>query len=249
MRADLLLVEKGVAPSRTKAAALISSGAVKIDGVTVKKASEQIESEREHSFEIAECSETRYVSRGGLKLEAALDSFAIDVAGFVCLDIGASSGGFTDLLLRRGAAKVTALDSGHSQLDVRLAQDSRVTSLEGVNAREMTPEMFEGRFDIAVMDVSFISQTLILPSIPKLLKDGATLVSLVKPQFEVGRANVGRGGIVKNEKIRKEALERVIAFAQGCGFCAKDIITSPILGGDGNVEYLVHFVKTPTEVI
>lgn len=248
MRADLFLVQNGYAQSRTKAAALITSGAVKIGGRLVSKPSEQIEGDG-HTVEIAECDETKYVSRGGLKLEAALDSFAIDVAEFNCIDIGASSGGFTDVLLRRGAARVTALDSGHGQLDARLAGDSRVTSLEGINAREMTPEMFENKFDIAVMDVSFISQTLILPCIPPLLKDGATLISLVKPQFEVGRANIGRGGIVKDEKVRKEALRRVIEFAQGCGFCAKNMITSPIQGGDGNVEYLVHFVKKPTEVI
>lgn len=237
----MYLVETGYVASRTKAAALIANGSVTVDGVVVKKASEDIKNELEHCVTISSCPETEYVSRGGLKLAAAIDTFKIDVKGMRCIDIGASTGGFTDVLLRKGAKHVTALDSGHGQLHPSLASSDKVLSLEGINARDICPSMFSDTFDIAVMDVSFISQTLILPAIVPILKKGGILISLVKPQFEVGRQNVKKGGIVKDVKVRESALKNVCEFAEKVGFTVKNTMKSPVRGGDGNTEFLVYF--------
>ena len=240
MRIDLYLSENGLCRSRTEAKNLISDGKVSVDGKIVTKpsfevlGSEKIEVDR---------SDVRYVSRGGLKLEAALDSFSLNVAGSLAIDVGASTGGFTDCLLQRGASHVIAVDSGDMQLRDSLRSDSRVTVMENFNARYMTSSDFEYYPTLAVMDVSFISATLIFPVLSSVLSVGADFVCLVKPQFEVGKSGLGKGGIVKSEALRKSALDNVISSAAACGFSHLGTITSPILGGDGNVEYLAHFRK------
>ena len=240
MRVDVYLATSGHAKSREAAKRLIESGRVSIDGKTVAKASDAVDDAAEHCVIIAETNE--FVSRGGFKLEAALDAFGIDVTGMRAADIGASTGGFTDCLLRRGASLVYAADSGHGQLDERLCRDGRVVNIEGFNARKLCEGDLGGigtELDIAVMDVSFISQTYILPGIPNLLRSGGLLVSLIKPQFEAGRAAVGKGGIVKNKQDRLAAVRRVMDCAAASGFGYIGLITSPITGGDGNVEYLL----------
>jgi len=183
------------------------------------------------------------VSRGGLKLEGALDNFKISVEGRLALDVGASSGGFTDCLLRRGASHVIAVDSGSGQIADTLRRDPRVTVVENFNARYMAAEHLEYVPQLVVMDVSFISATLIIPAVYNCIGVGGDFICLVKPQFEVGRGGVGKGGIVKDEKLRKKALSDVISFASGCGFCPLGEMVSPIEGGDGNIEFLVHFRK------
>lgn len=239
MRADIYLVENNFAESRTKAGRLISEGKVTLDGRIISKPSEDI-SEGDHTVEISE--QDRYVGRGGLKLEAALEHFGIDVKGKRCIDVGASTGGFTNCLLQRGAASVCAVDSGRGQLHKRLLDDLRVTSVEGYNARELDPDKF-GSFDIAVMDVSFISQTLIHPALKNVLLDDAIFISLIKPQFEAGKQALGKHGIVKKGPDRREAVIRVINSAALCGLEPLGVINSPIEGGDGNREYLACFVK------
>lgn len=239
MRIDVYLVEKGYCESRNRASRLISEGKILVDGKIVTKASLDI-SEGEHSVVITE--KEKYVSRGGLKLEGALDSFKIDVSGKKCIDVGASTGGFTDCLLQRGAKSVCAVDSGRGQLHPALLEDIRVTSVEGFNAREMTGEVF-GRFDVAVTDVSFISQTLLHAPIADVLCDGGLFITLIKPQFEAGKSALGKGGIVKKPSDRACAIVKVVESASLCGFGLVDIITSPIKGGDGNREYLAVFKK------
>ena len=240
MRLDVYLVEEGYAKSRVRAKGLIEGGKVTLDGRVVKKASFAV-LEGEHSVTVTE--ELPYVSRGGLKLEAALAAFSLSPQGQVALDVGASSGGFTDCLLQKGASLVFAVDSGSGQMAASLLADPRVISMESYNARYMKAADFEKTPTFAVMDVSFISQTLILPALADLLPRGATLVSLIKPQFEVGRAHVGRGGIVRDERAREAAISRVQESARLVGLLPQGVITSPIRGGDGNVEYLAHFIK------
>jgi len=241
MRADLYLFKYGHSRSREAARKSIDEGLVKIDGKPVVKPSQDIDEAASHTVEcLTGC---KYVSRGGLKLEYALDSFGIDPSGLKCADIGASSGGFTDCLLSRGAARVYAIDSGHGQLAASLEADERVVSIEGYNARMLTPEVTEGPVELAVMDVSFISQTLILPGFPGILLPGANAVTLIKPQFEAGRQAVGKGGIVKKASDRKNAVLRVIAAAAACGLELRGLVKSPIEGGDGNIEYLAHFIN------
>ena len=239
MRADLYLCDYGFVESRTKAGRLISEGKIKIDGKIVKKPSEDITG-AEHSVEILE--EDKYVGRGGLKLEGALDAFGIDVAGKSCIDVGASTGGFTDCLLQRGARSVCAVDSGRGQLHDKLLCDERVTSVEGFNARGLTPDEF-GHFDIAVTDVSFISQTLLHGAISSVLNDGGQFISLIKPQFEAGKSALGKNGIVKKPQDRINAVNRVIESAALSGLAVSGLIRSPIIGGDGNREYLALFIK------
>ena len=241
MRADLYIFENGFAKSRSRAETLIKSGVVSIDGALVLKSSFDV-SDGEHKVVIS--SEEKFVSRGGLKLEAALENFNIDVTGFTALDIGASTGGFTDCLLSRGATFVTALDVGQGQLDEKLRNDPRVKSIEKYNARDLSPDVTDKPVDIAVMDVSFISQTLILPKIPALLGDGGVLVTLIKPQFEAGRGALGKGGVVKSEKDRANAVKRVTDAAITCGFELVGVMKSPIKGGDGNIEFLACFKKS-----
>ncbi len=240
MRADSFLTVYGYVESRTRAARLISEGKVIVDGKLVKKASEEIWGE-EHEVKITEVD--KYVSRGGLKLEAALSAFNIDVSGKRCVDIGASTGGFTDCLLQNGARSVHCIDSGKGQLHTKILTDPRVVNIEGYNARELTSEDF-GLFDIAVMDVSFISQTLIHAAISSVLSDGAIFISLIKPQFEAGKQALGKKGIVKDAKDREAAILRVLESATINGLSATGLVRSPIEGGDGNREYLACFKKT-----
>ncbi len=239
MRADSYLCVFGYTESRTRASRLISEGKVMIDGKAVSKPSEEIYGE-EHEVEITETD--RYVSRGGLKLEAAIREFGIDVSGKRCIDVGASTGGFTDCLLQSGAGYVCALDSGKGQLHKKIADDPRVRSLEGYNARELSRDGL-GVFDIAVMDVSFISQTLIHRSLANVLDDRAIFISLIKPQFEAGKKALGKKGIVKDAKDREAAILRVCDSAYMYGFELSGLISSPIEGGDGNREYLACFKR------
>lgn len=240
MRLDVYLCEKGYAESRTEAKKFILAEGVSVNGKKVLKPSYDVIDGDEVSVDK---SSKKYVSRGGIKLEAALDAFSISAEGRLAIDIGASSGGFTDCLLQRGARHVIALDSGTLQLVASLRKDERVTSIENYNARYMKRDDLEYTPDIAVMDVSFISATHIIRPIYECLADNADFVCLIKPQFEVGRSNVGKGGIVKSEKAREEAVENVVSFAKAVGFEFVSKITSPIAGGDGNTEYLAHFKK------
>lgn len=241
MRADLYLSTFGHTESRKKAQDLIDAGAVNIDGQVIKKSSVSINEAIPHEVSIEQI--FKYVSRGGMKLEAALDRFKINVNRKKAVDIGASTGGFTDCLLKRGAARVYSIDSGIGQLHDSLRADSRVVCLEKFNARELTAEATEGPCDIAVEDVSFISQTYIIPNISQVLRDGGEFVSLIKPQFEAGKSALGKGGIVHNGAYRYLAVKRVIECAVANGFDCVGLIPSPIEGGDGNKEYLAYFVK------
>lgn len=254
MRADLYLVEHGYAASRTLAQKLISEGVVTVDGRPLKKPSEDVP-DGAHEVLVADTATTHYVGRGGLKLEAALAAFPVDVRGATVADIGASTGGFTDCLLQNGAARIFAVDSGHGQLHPRLASDVRVRSMEGVNARYLSPADlartesertgvdFDGRVGGCVMDVSFISQTLLHPTVASLLLPEGWFISLIKPQFELTGSALGKGGVVKSEKQRRAAVDRVLASAAACGLRLCGVIESPIEGGDGNHEYLAYFIK------
>jgi 23S rRNA (cytidine1920-2'-O)/16S rRNA (cytidine1409-2'-O)-methyltransferase len=244
-RIDKLLVERGLAESRTKAQAMVMAGVVLVNEQRVEKPSEQIAPESQIRIKRADDPTSRYVGRGGLKLEAALREFQIDVRGLICLDVGASTGGFTDCLLQNGAAKVFAIDVGHNQIDWRLRNDPRVEVREGVNARYLDPKDFAVNFDLAVIDVSFISVTKILAAIVPLLKPDASLVVLIKPQFEVGRGEVGSGGIVRDKEKRIKAISHVNEFASSLGLKTNQTIESPITGAEGNIEYLAHYSYHP----
>ena len=241
MRVDLYLSEAGYTKSRKKAQDLIDAGAVTIDGVLIKKSSVMINEALPHDVKIEQV--FKYVSRGGMKLEAALDAFAINVSMKKAVDVGASTGGFTDCLLQRGAKEVISVDSGVGQLHESLKNDKRVRSVEQFNAREMTVETTNGYCDIAVADLSFISQTYIIPQISNVLREGGIFVSLIKPQFEAGRQALGKNGIVTSSAYRFIAAKRVISSAVENGFDCIGFIKSPIEGGDGNKEYLAYFIK------
>ena len=241
MRLDIALTDRNLALSRAKAQELLAAGVVSVNGKTVKKPAFTVKEEDVISLE--ENDVQKYVSRGGLKLEAALDSFGISVQDKICLDVGASSGGFTDCLLQRGAALVYAVDVGTEQLHPRLKQDKRVVSLEKYNAKNMKAADFASKPSLVVMDVSFISQTSLYPPLSALLQKGDILVSLVKPQFEVGRSFVGKRGIVKNQKAVSQAKARIKEAAESFGFTFKKEIPSPISGGDGNTEYLFYLER------
>ena len=241
MRADVYLCGFGHTQSRKKAQDLIDAGAVKIDGVVIKKASVVINEEIPHTVEIEQI--FKYVSRGGMKLEAALDAFHINVNRLKAVDVGASTGGFTDCLLHRGAREVWAIDSGSDQLHPSLLADDRVHSVEKFNARELDATVTGGACDIAVADVSFISQTYIISNVASVLIDGGTFVSLIKPQFEAGKSALGKNGIVSSGAYSILAAKRVISSAVENGFDCIGLIRSPIDGGDGNREYLAYFVK------
>ena len=240
-RIDKLLVERGLADSRTKAQAMVMAGVVLVDEQRVEKPSHQFDTNSAIRIKGGDDPTTRYVGRGGLKLEAALREFQIDVSGFVCLDVGASTGGFTDCLLQNGAKKVFAVDVGHNQIDWRLRNDPRVEVREGVNARYLTPDDFPQKFDLAVMDVSFISVTKVLPAIVLLLAAERSIVALIKPQFEVGRGEVGGGGIVRDEAKRLRVVEEVNNAAHALGLEVVNVIESPITGAEGNVEFLALY--------
>jgi len=253
-RLDIVLVERGLAPSRQNAQALIMAGRVRVEGRRADKPSSKIDAEAPIAVDQPEWA---YVSRGGVKLAGALDQFAIDATGSRAVDIGASTGGFTDCLLQRGAQRVLALDVGRGQLDWKLRNDPRVTVREEINARHLLPadlpELPDGA-DLIVIDVSFISLKLILPRVPPLLRPGAgQVVALVKPQFEVGRGQVGRGGIVREPERRSEALRGVALFATTVGLGVRAMARSPITGAEGNVEYFLHLVPgagglTPAQI-
>ncbi len=244
MRIDKLLHSSGLAKSREAAQRLIRDGVVFVDGKAVTKP----------SLDVSEDADIKvvgdvlpYVSRGGLKLERALDAFSVDVSGLDCVDIGASTGGFTDCLLKRGACRVRAIDVGRAQLDKSLETDPRVISFEGINARYVKPEDIGGRCQLAVCDVSFISLTLILSAVKDLLLENGRFVALIKPQFEAGREKVGKGGIVKDRQIHADVIKKVFDFAKSIGLFPKALCTSPILGGDGNREYLALFSEGDAE--
>lgn len=229
-----------MAASRTEAKAFVESGAVTVNGKVVTKPSFSVLDTDEVELDR---SSKKYASRGGFKLEFALDSFKVCVVGKRCLDIGASSGGFTDCLLLRGAERVIAVDSGSGQMVERLRADGRVEVIENFNARYMKPSDLSFSPSLAVMDVSFISATHIIPAVFECLSLGGEFVCLIKPQFEVGRANIGKGGIVKDEKARMSAVRTVVDFAKRVGFIHLGTVTSPITGTDGNIEYLAYFRK------
>ena len=233
-RADIILVERGVFSSRARAQAAIAAGLVSVGGVAVKKASEEIAGNAAIEAEAAH----PWASRGGIKLAAALGAFALDPAGLVCLDVGASTGGFTDVLLARGAVKVVAVDVGHGQLDPRLAADPRVRSLEGIDARALTAVTLGETPDALVIDVSFISQRLVLPHVLKLAAKRAWLVSLIKPQFELNRADLVKGRVT-SEAALERACDGVRATIEAEGWTVLGLIPSPILGGAGAREFLI----------
>lgn len=241
-RLDKLVFERGLTASRERAQALILAGKVLVDGQKVSKAGTGVEADVEIRL-LGE--DLKYVSRGGLKLERALEHWKIEVSGKTCLDIGTSTGGFTDCLLQRGARRVIALDTGHGQIDYRLRQDPRMRLLEKTNARYLTQEQLGENVDFIAVDVSFISVTLLLPAVitaafPPSDRRGCEIVILVKPQFEAGREHVGKGGIVRDEATQTAAVEKVRAalISQGCK--ETDVIESPILGAEGNREFLLY---------
>jgi 23S rRNA (cytidine1920-2'-O)/16S rRNA (cytidine1409-2'-O)-methyltransferase len=242
-RLDKLVFERGLTGSRERAQALVLAGKVLVNGQKIEKAGAGVDAESEIRL-LGE--DLKYVSRGGLKLEKAIEHWQIAVAGKICLDVGASTGGFTDCLLQHGAAKIIAVDTGHGQIDFRLRQEPRVRLLEKTNARYLTGEQVGELVDIIVMDVSFISATLVLPAVlaaafpasPEQLR-GRPVVVLVKPQFEAGREQVGKGGIVKDEAVQKAAVEKVRQKLTELGAASTDCIDSPILGAEGNREFLV----------
>ncbi len=234
-RLDRLIVERGLAESREKAQALIMAGEVLIDGRKAAKPGQPVSAD----CAVAVLGRPPYVSRGGLKLAAALGRFGIDVAGRVCLDIGSSTGGFTDVLLQAGAQRVHAVDVGAGQLAWPLRNDARVRVHERLNARELKPQDIGEAVDLITCDVSFISVTLILPAAAPLLHPRGQMVILIKPQFEVGKGQVGKGGIVRAPELHQAACERVARAVRDLGFEA-DIMESPILGAEGNKEFLLY---------
>ncbi|MFL6445604.1 MAG: TlyA family RNA methyltransferase [Candidatus Sulfotelmatobacter sp.] len=244
-RLDKLLVDRGIVPSRERAQRLILAGQVLVDEQKVDKAGAQV---------AADCAirllgqDLKYVSRGGLKLERALAHWKIDLAGKLCLDVGSSTGGFTDCMLQHGAARVIAIDTGYGQMDFKLRQDPRVRLLEKTNARYLTADAIGETVDLISMDVSFISATLVLPAVVESAfpagaeRSGRKMVVLVKPQFEVGREQVGKGGIVRDEKAQLAALDKVRSAVANLGPVQTDSIESPILGAEGNREFLLYAV-------
>lgn len=244
VRLDTLLVDRGLAASRERARALILAGSVRVNGQPAVKAGTAVPVDAEVSVATPD---HPYVSRGGLKLAHALDTFAIPVADRTALDIGASTGGFTDVLLQRGAARVVALDVGHGQLDWKIRNDPRVEVIERKNARSLTiADLPPGLtpFQIVTIDVSFISLRLILPTVPPLVEVGADIIALVKPQFEAGRAEVGKGGIVRDPSVHARVVEEVVAAADALGLRRAGTTESPIAGMEGNREYLIHLQKS-----
>ena len=234
-RLDVLLVERGLAETRARAQALILAGAVNVAGQVVNRAGAQVDD----GAELALREPLPYVSRGGYKLAGALDAFAVAPVGFVCADIGASTGGFTDVLLQRGAARVYAIDVGYGQIAWKLRQDSRVIMMDRVNARYL--ESLPEPIDLVVIDVSFISLEHILRVAQRVLKpENGQVIALIKPQFEAGRGQVGKGGIVRDPKVHQQVQEKIAGFAEAIGLRVAGLIQSPITGTEGNVEFLIH---------
>lgn len=246
-RLDVLLVKKGLAPSREKAKAVIMAGSVYVDGQKEDKAGSVFDEEsaqievRGHALP--------YVSRGGLKLEKALKAFPIMLTDKICMDIGASTGGFTDCMLQNGSAKVYSVDVGYGQLDWKLRQDERVVCMEKTNFRYMTPEDIPDVLDFASVDVSFISLDKILTPAYALLKEQGEMVALIKPQFEAGREKVGKKGVVRDPKVHEEVIAKIVRHADEVSFEVRDLSYSPIRGPEGNIEYLIHLKKNPGRVV
>ncbi|MGH9430908.1 MAG: TlyA family RNA methyltransferase [Terriglobia bacterium] len=239
VRLDRLLVDLGVAESRPRAQALILAGQVLADGQKLEKCGALVRADAEVRI-LGES--LRYVSRGGLKLEGALQAFHIDPSGKTCLDVGASTGGFTDCLLQRGASKVVAIDAGTNQLDWKIRNDARVQVFEKTNARYLRPDLLGETFDLVTMDVSFISATLVLPVLPPLIHAASMLLALVKPQFEVGRGQVGKGGVVRDPALHQQAIDRVSQKVKELGFERMSTVPSAILGASGNREFFLHAI-------
>lgn len=246
-RLDVLLVKKGLAPSREKAKAVIMAGSVYVDGQKEDKAGSVFDEEsaqievRGHALP--------YVSRGGLKLEKALKVFPITLTDKICMDIGASTGGFTDCMLQNGATKVYSVDVGYGQLDWKLRQDDRVVCMEKTNFRYMTPEDIPEVLDFASVDVSFISLDKILTPAYALLREQGEMVALIKPQFEAGREKVGKKGVVRDPKVHEEVISRIVRHADEVSFEVLDLSYSPIRGPEGNIEYLIHLKKNPERTV
>lgn len=243
-RLDLELVERGLVESRARAQGLILAGKVLVEGRRVTKAGAPVRPEA--TIRLLE-PDHPYVSRGALKLAPALEAFAIDPEGLDCLDVGASTGGFTQLLLEHGARRVIALDVGHNQLDWRLRSDPRVTVMEGVNARTLEPDGLPYRVRLVTMDVSFISLRLVVPAILPHLEPGGHLICLVKPQFEAGREQVGKGGIVRDEAVRRRVVDETVAALEALGLERLGLLPSPIRGQKGNLEELAGFRRPSPE--
>ncbi len=239
-RLDILLVNKGLAPSREKAKAMIMEGNVFVDNNREDKAGSTFDVNA--NIEV-KGNTLKYVSRGGLKLEKAMTHFGITLEGKVCMDIGASTGGFTDCMLQNGAVKVYAVDVGYGQFAWKLRQDERVVCMEKTNVRYVKPEDIADRLDFASVDVSFISLTKVLGPARELLNDNGEMVCLIKPQFEAGREQVGKNGIIRDPKVHQMTIEKVLKTATQLGFSVKGLTFSPIKGGAGNVEFLVHLLK------
>lgn len=242
-RLDSELVARGLARSRERAKEMILAGNVAVNGKTARKASDEVSD----NDEIVSSETENYVGRGALKLEKAAAEFGLDFRGKVCLDIGASTGGFTDFMLQNGAEQVFAVDVGHGQLAQALVDDERVVNMEGTDIREVTVGDIGGQADIISVDVSFISLTKVLPKVYELLKDGAAAAVLIKPQFEAGRKDIGKRGIVKDRKVHIRVLSEIDSFARSLGFVTEKYTYSPVRGGSGNIEYLVKLRKTSGE--
>lgn len=245
-RIDVLLVSRGLAASRQRAQRLIENGSVTVNGKLVTKASASFDDE-----DVIKVlgQDIPFVSRGGLKLQKAFETFEISVSGMVCADIGASTGGFTDCLLQHGAAFVYAVDSGHDQLHASLKERPDVCNMEGINARNMTPELFGKNIEFLTMDVSFISITKILPVLCGISTDYACAVCLIKPQFEAGREFVGKKGVVRDKKVHLRIINEITAFSRSLGFGIAGLTWSPIRGPEGNIEYLMYLKKHTAEDI
>ncbi len=239
-RLDVLIVQRGLAPSREKARTMIMEGNVFVAGQREDKAGSTFDDKAE--IEVRG-NTLKYVSRGGLKLEKAITNFGIDLKDKICMDIGASTGGFTDCMLQNGARKVYAVDVGYGQFAWKLRQDPRVVCMEKTNIRYVTPEKISDILDFASADVSFISLEKVLPAAKELLSPEGEMVCLIKPQFEAGREKVGKKGVVRDPKVHQEVVERILTFAKEIGFCVKNLEFSPIKGPEGNIEYLVHIKK------
>lgn len=244
-RLDVLLVKQGLAPSREKAKAVIMSGSVFVNGQREDKAGAVFEEEKSR-IEVRG-STLKYVSRGGLKLEKAMEEFGLNLQGRICMDIGASTGGFTDCMLQNGAKKVYAVDVGHGQLAWKLRCDERVVCMEKTNFRYMVREDIEERPEFASVDVSFISLSKILPPAAALLAQDGEMVCLIKPQFEAGREKVGKKGVVRDAAVHREVIEKVFDFAGEAGFLVLHLTYSPVKGPEGNIEYLVYLKKKQEE--
>lgn len=244
-RLDILLTEQGLCDSRSRAQALILSGEVYVNGQKCDKAGATFE----ENVQIELRGGSRYVSRGGLKLEKALREFGIDPTGFVCSDSGASTGGFTDCLLQNGAAKVFAIDVGYGQLAWPIRTDPRVVCMERTNIRYVTPEQIGEPLDLSVVDVSFISLRIVLPAIRALLKPTGQVVCLIKPQFEAGKEKVGKKGVVRDAQVHEEVLENFLKLAHELGFSVRNLTFSPVKGPEGNIEFLGHLSVQPEGAI